>query len=251
MPLRYPKTAHRVNLVLIVCVALFGLVIGPKFGFDDSRPVSEQTRDMLWFALLCGLAAFAVIEVLKRVFALRGLYQLEVTRNWLGDHGEPHATDPRAGATWELLGAMRWRTQKRDVRRVFNLPTEQLTAQISAAVDRALLEPSRYPALFTALAGAPITDTRDENDEGRAEYLRAQSVRAGVDQLQIVLGESWRRNLQGAALWIAGAFGLLFGSASAVDDGAEARYVLAAILLGGSIAWIVRDIVAVVERARR
>jgi hypothetical protein len=77
MLLRDPASVHRFNIALIVYVALFAVMSGPgKLGFDDGRPVSEQTRDMLWFALLCGLAAFAMIEILKRVFALRGLYQL-------------------------------------------------------------------------------------------------------------------------------------------------------------------------------
>ena len=42
-----------------------------------------------------------------------------------------------------------------DTKRVFNLPTEQLAAQVSSAADRALTEPSHYAALLKALAGEP------------------------------------------------------------------------------------------------
>lgn len=272
-----------INIALIGLVLCAGLLIGrAKLGFDDHRPVSEQTRDMLWFALLCGLAAFATIEILKRVFGVRGLYQLRMTGAWLERRGSSASSFDGFYVIYELVRAMGVGKSDRDVPRVFNLPTEQLTAQISAAADRALIDPSRYRALVTALSGEPEREpdampAKDagrspedpkpapkdpeqaaaeakraaEEAERRADYLLSQSVRAGVDQLQIALGESWRRTLQGAALWIAGAFGLLFSTASKADDGAETRYVLAAVLLGGTIAWIVRDLVAVVERARR
>jgi hypothetical protein len=242
-----------INIALIGFILVFSLVVaGGRIGFDDSRQVSEQTGDLLSFASLCGLSAFATIEILKRIFGLRGAFQERQTRNWLEQR---YMTD--GFAFHQLLHAIGV-AQPDDVRRVFNLATERLAAQISDAADRALAEPDDYGALLEALTGKSADHGAPDDkpggteaDQRRAEFLRSQRVRTGIDQLQISLGERWRLYVQGAALWISGAYGIALIHASKVDDGAEARYVLAALLLGGMIAWIARDVVALVERARR
>jgi hypothetical protein len=178
-----------------------------------------------------------------------------------------------------LLGGM----SKREFRRVFDLPIEQLSAQVGIAADLAISQPADYAELLLALAGparlgeidvlappvhvnddgriirapaAAIADASDAaynsgGDDGTAYVLVAQSVRAGVDMMQISLGQRWRRGVQGSAAVVSGILGvigafLLHGSVTS-----EVLLGVVAFVLGGFFAWLVRDIVAIVERARR
>lgn len=242
-----------VNPVLVAGVLVYVIAVASGGLAFDKGSIAQQVRDLLWFALLCGIAASATIEVFKRVFQFRGRFQARETRTWLCERSQ--AEDGYD----QLLEAMGLSEGKRRtsaaVLRVFNLPTEQLTAQISAAADVALSAPDRYSKLIAGLTGdAPGPEAPEQPEKsGIAEKsgIVAQRVRAGVDQLQISLGERWRRQVQGAALWISAAFGILLIEGSAGHAGVEARYALAALLVGGLLAWTLRDVAAVIERSRR
>jgi hypothetical protein len=170
---------------------------------------------------------------------------------------------------------------------VFNLPIELLAAQISAAAEYALSKPEAYPALASALdpgsleaaaadrddadrlraTGEPSADTapshsRDQDEE--RNFRVAQRVRASIDRLQISIGQGWRQSIQGAAVWLAGAYGIglerlgLGRIALAQPTGpytlprnTQPAYVFAALILGGVIAWTIRDVLATLERSRR
>jgi len=240
-----------------------------------SGSVSAQAGQLLSFAVLCGLASYATIETLKRVVRVRGHYQRWQTRRWLSRGSvENKAFD-------QLLSAFGLDRESADSLQVFNLPTEQLAAQIGAAADVALAAPRGFKPLILSLTGPlpekllkylgsaadeqPLQPTEDDtsrlpdddtslpptDDERAAEFQLAQRIRLGVDRLQISLTDQWRRTVQGAALWIAGLYGIGLVHAAGHPEEAEASYVLAALLLGGPIAWIVRDFAALVERARR
>jgi hypothetical protein len=259
---------NSVNVVGIA-VILGYVIIEARGGISlEGRAISDHVRDTLWFSLLCGLASFASIEILKRVFGLRGLFQYRQTENWLAERGVG------GGGFSQLLDSMGLERDQREeatgeARRVFNLPTEQLAAQIGAAADVALasltLERDEGappgPLFLAGLTGVPpetvVAYAHDRGgasdaplgDSPRTEL--AARVRLGVDQLQISLSERWRRYVQGAALWISGAYGIVLVQDSPVETGAEARYVLAALVMGGLFAWVARDIAAVIERLRR
>jgi hypothetical protein len=244
---------------------------------------------LIALVVLCGFAAFATLEILKRVFGLRGFYQLRQTQVWLTRrYARDDAFDGmlKAMGLHTAKGGLAWDERHR----VFNLPTEHLAAQISAAADLALTAPStssRESDVATTVARDPgvpflaaltgLSDKKVEEELGRPPYdpdyqarqpELAARVRLGIDQLQISLSERWRRYVQGAALWISGAYGIGLAHSALVPrhlalrpgaivpselayQPAEARYVLAALLVGGVFAWIARDIVAVIERARR
>lgn len=261
--------ATSLNTALIGAVLTYVFVEGGgDIPIDGSR-IAGEIGDMLAFALLTGLASYATIEILKRVFALRGRYQLRQTRLWLTKQG--HDDDDAFNS---LLRTMRLDRGRREELRVFNMPTEQLAAQISTAADLALTrlasardDKADLPFLV-ALTGLPeeairlaadvdtspppIADPRRYGLEREAQASElAARVRGGVDQLQISLGERWRGYVQGAALWISGGCGIVLVQGSAVPPGEEARYVLAALIVGGVFAWLARDLAAVVERARR
>ncbi len=243
---------HRVNLALIALLILYTWIRAFAFkgdGLDlsDGSTTSRQVGDLLMFALLCALASFAVVEVLKRLFNLRGWYQLERTRLWFAER-----TKDEGQAFRHLVDAMGVSDLPRDVRQLFNLPTEQLAAQIGVAADVALTSPGRYEELIGGLTGRSFREGEgDKMEEDERLRHMAQRVRAGVDQLQITLGEEWRRSIQGAVMWIAGVFGIGFAFAGDVGQAAHARYVLVALILGGVLAWTVRDLSRVVENARR
>jgi len=278
--------AGALNVAGIVAVLVWALTRGePALGGGS---VSTRVHELLWFALLCGLGAFATIEILKRVLALRGYYQRIQTRRWLADRsakGGELAFD-------ELLAAMGLtddvppKGERRLQRllelsqeyRVFNLPTEQLAAQISSAAEVALAAAGRrYVYFLAAVTGSSPHAVHaafdqsalaqlPERERGTADqgaFGVSQRVRAGIDQLQISLAERWRRFLQSAALWIAGIYGIVLVPessptlvAESVQEGAvpgtsDSLFILAALVIGGLFAWVLRDLAAALERTRR
>lgn len=258
--------AGSINIVLVSAILIYAATVLPGGIALANGSVSQQIGDVLAFSLLCGLASFATVEVLKRLVGLRGLYQSRQTRLWLGER----ARGMGAAAMDQLLDAMGLRgPDRRGDRqaslRVFNLPTEQLAGQVSTAADVALAtaasEGDRYRWLLSALANQPALlsgkppshDPEHDPDEARRkeDFQISQRIQAGVDQLQISLGERWRRYVQGAALWISGAYGIALVHTSSVAQGAASRYVIAALLIGGTFAWVARDLAAAVERWRR
>jgi hypothetical protein len=239
-----------VPVVVIGYVVVYAFVLG-GFGIGEDD-VAQQIRELLWFVAACGLAAYATIEILKRVFLLRGLYQQRQVEQWLNARADVKGAFDQLE---EALG-LRPKTAPDERLRVFNLPTEQLAAQVSAAAEVAIADPKPYSALLAGLTGEPaaavVQERSDTTDEtGERGYRFAQRVRAGVDQLQISLGERWRRYVQSAAVALAGLYGVALTEASEIPPDHDGRFVLAAVVLGGVLAWVVRDVAAVLERWRR
>lgn len=247
-----------VNLILSGVVVVYAILVARGGVAFRTGSISQQVGTVLLFSLLCGLGAFGTIEILKRLTPIRGLYQRRQLLLWLDVRTDGMGSEAMA----ELLNAMGLRrptstsqpTIKAAELRVFNLPTEQLAAQVGAAADVALAAPTDEAAahrwLIAGLSNVPpqFDPATGEKEESPGDIRRSQRVEVGVDQLQISLGERWRRYVQGAALWISGAFGI--GLIHATNQGA-ARYVLAAWLVGGLFAWAARDLAAVIERLRR
>ena len=247
-------------VAVAVGVLLTQLIVreAPDLGRGE---VSDQVRDLLWFCLLCGVSAFATIEIIKRLTSIRGRIQLALASEWLRSRtsaGDAYEL-PSAALLDELRDAVgasgsEWRGWK-DLERIFNLQTEQAVAQVSRAGDRALADPKRFQLLLMGLmqdAPRPRSVSKDERDQEREDAFHdAQRVAAGVDQLQIVLGEHWRRLVQGTAVWMSGAYGLGFAWAVGAAESSLLYYELGALLIGGMLAWVVRDLYAVIERLRR
>ena len=254
--------AGSINIVLVGAVLVYAATVSPGGVALADESVSQQIGDVLAFSLLCGLASFATVEVLKRLIGLRGLYQRRQTLLWLDERtgGKGMAAMDQLLDAMGLCGAGRPRSEQASLR-VFNLPTEQLAGQVGAAADVALAttgpHDGRYRWLLGALANEPAFPSQEppfhDSREARHEedFQRSQRIQAGVDQLQISLGERWRRYVQGAALWISGAYGIALVHTSSAAHGSASRYVFAALLLGGTIAWVARDLAAAVERWRR
>lgn len=140
---------------------------------------------------------------------------------------------------------------------VFNLPAEQLAAQISGAVESACQDPVTYRRLLEALDKAPQdpetgpggTGIPDPVEEIDAE--RAMRLSQAVDELQIHLAGRWRHYVRATTWWLAAVIGSVL-AALGTTAGVHTRLaVLACLVLGGFVAWTARDLTAVVERARR
>jgi hypothetical protein len=138
----------------------------------------------------------------------------------------------------------------------FNLPAEQLTAQVAAAAERALQQPRGYDALIDALH--PGARQRKRLDgEGMADLHReeraelAYGVASAVDQLQIRLTGRWRQYVRVTAVWLAGLCALVFALVVRTPGLHSATFVLAALAFGGFFAWLARDVCAAIERLRR
>jgi hypothetical protein len=75
-------------------------------------------------------------------------------------------------------------------------------------------------------------------------------VRAGIDQLQVSIGHRWRRYVRSAAVGLSGLIGIAIVEASEVPTRQRGLDILAALLVGGFVAWFARDVAALVERLR-
>lgn len=85
-------------------------------------------------------------------------------------------------------------------------------------------------------------------DEDQA-FQAGQRARGAIDSLQLAVGERWRRSVQAASVLAAALAGLLIQLARPSDT--RWLYVVAAALIGGPLAWTIRDLAAAIERWRR
>jgi hypothetical protein len=88
-----------------------------------------------------------------------------------------------------------------------------------------------------------------ESQEDSQSFQAGQRARSAIDSLQLAVGERWRRSVQAAAVIGAALAGLLIQLARPSES--RWLYVLAAALIGGSLAWTIRDLAASIERWRR
>ena len=311
-------------IIAIVVVALFA-----GNGRISAGPITaaEQVRTLLWYVLVSGLASMATIEVAKRLFGLRGYYQRLQVMAWLrsrtaqpapeaapskqpapeSNASGPDGPDAGADASGELYKAMGLDKDSSHLQRrwLFDLPIDQLVAQISSAVDIALADPAHYPLLLGAMSGqtipvgaaapakaappagsaaaAPAETTPSASPADRVgaqdplleakamaeaeakaeataaaqaeaaaetEFRRSQRVRSGLDQLQISVGGRWRRYVQGTALWLSGLYGILLVFITRAPSSARPEFIIGALLIGGVLSWVARDVAAVIERWR-
>ena len=253
--------------------------------------LSHRSWSLIGFAIVIGAGSAATVQMLKQFFPVRAALQRRWVMEWIGDRCAIEALwadwlerqkIPKEGssakaiagaqstaAAEELEAALLGGFARGDLRRVFDLAIEHLCAQVSSAADFALSQPERYAELLLALAGpaklesidmlAPpvsITNGRIRRQQAKVDSdqsfaLLAEGTRAGIDLLQISVGQRWRRTVRAAAVLLSGLFGA-FG-ALLVNQSPSSRllYTLAALVFGGFFAWVIRDLTAIAERLRR
>jgi hypothetical protein len=271
--------------------------------------LTQRFWAVLGFAVAIGVASAAAIQLAKQLLWVRSRFQRRWVMDWIGERCaiEPlwadwqennHMTESysstapdaapvpisasslaasqRTLAAEELEEALLGGRAPRALRDVFDLPIEQLSAQISSAADLAITRPHRNAELLLGLTGptglkdidrlAPaqkiidgrierIERTRNEDEQIRNEddgaYTRvAQGVRAGIDVMQISVGQRWRRGVQGSAVLICGILGVIGVFFARVTWPTRGLFILAALVFGGFFAWLVRDLTAIIERIR-
>jgi hypothetical protein len=245
---------------VMITVVITGLAIAYEISLSvryDAVPlargsVSDKVADVLMFALMSAFLAFGTLELIKRLTPLRGKLQSRWVMSWF-------KSGVGVKQKWEAFDELVSLTGER----ALSLPIEQFTAVASTAVDLALARRDHESStLLDALgfaSGSPPKQggmpTGKEGDAAtdRQEDLMALSVslRIGLDQLQIAVGERWRRFVQSTAVCLASAYGFALSFAFTSTAREQPRYILAASVLGGPLAWLVRDLTAMVERARR
>lgn len=243
---------------------------------DDGR-FDAEIGNVLSLALAAGLITTAALELAKRLTPLRGWFQRREIRRYLSEDSrqtESHVArqlDRALGDAIFFRGESEWREdyyppraafwafRSHDLRYIYALPMEQLTAQIGGAVELALGSTdtaSQYEALLTALAGEPatqLTKQGDGEDSGQAVLRNRVShhVQRGLEALQIVVGHRWRWFVRGSAVVIATVVALLISAQADLGlYGSWPELVIIAVL-GGLLSWFSRDVMAVVERWRR
>jgi hypothetical protein len=234
---------------------------GPELQISGTAK-GDQVQDLLWFAFLCGLAAFATLELVKRLTRVRGLLQREAALNWFARRRAIRDFD-------RLLQLLSLHSRGQDARQLFDLPAEQTAAQISAAAETALLAHGEGLLPMSWLSASALLERiRDEQakrlahkppvsdeENGRRgeedDLLLAQSIRMSIDQLQIAMGDQWRRYCQGTAFVLAAVYGVGFAIVGDFDPHDEAQFIVVATIIGAAAAWVIRDLTAIVEKARR
>lgn len=218
-------------------------------------------------ALLSGLAAMVTVETVKRLLPLRGAYNSRQVGKWLTDRLN---TD---GAAMNQLvraigldsnesptgGVSRLRRVLRpgQFAEAFNLPVEQLSAQINAAIERVTRDPHAPADLLRTLCPGLDPTEFESLQRGRSTASPdtiatvAYNVSAAIDQLQIHLAGQWRHYLQATSWWLAGAFGLLLAGYHIVPGVGPIAATVISLTAGGFIAWFARDLTAVIEGLRR
>lgn len=159
----------------------------------------------------------------------------------------------------------------------FNLPVEQLMPQLADVLalvrldqgserwvprgwfdDRNPIGPRLVDVMFRPL-GLPRDSVRpgvdshsvyvnDDSDQGR---ITDRITSRFLEQLQIRVGNRWRHYVRATAAWVAGALGLAIAYWGPGDVLVSRATPIAALAVGGFLAWLARDLTAAVERWRR
>lgn len=192
--------------------------------------------------VLSGVGAMTIVELIKRLLPLRARFQhkhlrLLITDEYLVDRRSGHAPRGLLIEAMESLELRRGGATRVDS--TFNLPPEQLIAQLSNAIDAELA--TRWNPVPPS--GAEARTHMDEIAEVRSAVTRT------LDDLLIRLSLRWRHYLQATSMWLAAWVAYVLTEFGDLDV-QPVPAVVGALLCGGAIAWTARDIAAGVESWR-
>lgn len=260
----------------IIYFLLFNVLSNSSRTAADFARLEKAALQILLFSIAVGVIAMAVLEAVKRLTPIRAVYHLRALTSRLG-----------AGSTdflSETISHGRRRTTP------FDLPVEQLTAQIGAALDQIVSsiemlplawQPVEESAIFdgvvsplvhqrlqlvNAIIGrefftiappapdgspAPASPTEDTDLRRDMEAILRVALDAGLDNLQLSIGSDWKRLVRLSASIISAVSALAVSVLYGVDVTVLLVSAVGAFVLGGFFAWLSRDLTAVIERWRR
>jgi hypothetical protein len=247
-------------LLTIVMLMLFSTT--HSLGRMSRGDVPATSLELLANATAVGIAAMSMLQIVRKLFRIRGAFHRQILGEWLGD-----------AAVLELYG----RVGLEDMSEMLDLPGEMLTGQLGAIAEHSLeeLPPKQSPsALITSMAKGKVASfqTPGEDKSGVESDRRARlalSIQRNLDQFQIRAAAEWRRYLLLSCMAISMMLfvGLaLVGvrippahyaeAAPTFAEGLATTFVLfcEAALVGcfaGFLGSIARDGVAIVEKLRR
>jgi hypothetical protein len=146
-------------------------------------------------------------------------------------------------------------TRLRDAGSLPDVIADYLRGEVPPSALSGVLRPAQDPGRRDA---KQVTDSLGEiidvlalpSSPENARYFRAsQRARSALDSLQISVGGRWRRSIQAASVMVATAAALLIELSRAAQN--RWLFIISAALIGGPLAWTIRDATAVLERWRR
>lgn len=271
---RYALVGAAVLLILLV-VLLTEVVLEPGPLAVSPAEVSnlggaaDLLRSLLGISVITGIVAMAVVQAMKDIWSVRGWFQSNELREYLGDRA---FEDLRRAMQERSFGDQfadrsprgKLARSRKHLRYVLSLPLEQLTGQLAAAAELAIIDlhpPSRSPDaplvtnpdprfgnLLQSLAGADDAGVPVE-DVDQVELL--QRVQRSIDTLQIVIGHRWRWFLRVTSMLLCAPIVWVLLSFSDATLASRVVTTIAVTVVGGWFSWFARDVAAVVERWRR
>ncbi len=277
--------------------------------FETIRVVSDAIEGfgqgpILSIAILlasAGALSMIMLQILKEMTPIRRIFQKWWLRKWIGEHfstGRVVLTRLRRDSPTKE----KWRQEQKryavsqsrtspysvlidlatggDEKALFDLPTEQVVAQINAAAQIVLDYPARHSRLLITLAAG--VSSRDINllirgemdrtklklserpeDKNRIGLLMecrnrvSHRIQRNLDSVQIAMGNRWRWLMQLTAI-IFSVFVVEVAVFAAVGDVIRSDQIVDAALLaliggiaGGYLAPVTRDVVAIIEGLRK
>jgi hypothetical protein len=223
-----------------------------------------------------GIVAMALLQLTKDMAPLRRGSQRRWMQNWIADsvgprgergfferlrHGAPVSVTKAEDRLIELATG-----GNEDA--FYELPIEQMVAQMNAAAQVALDNPKYYFDLLAVLANGAKPDdlsmlrrgtskTSRRSNDATSNYLEARSrighwVQRNLDAIQIDFGNRWKFLMQVAAIAIS-IFLVELSVALADPQSTVGTYLLAAPigLVAGYLAPVFRDIIAALQTWRK
>lgn len=233
--------------------------VDPPFGL-----VSAWVRSLFEAALILGAFSMVVIESMKSLLRFR--FHYDALASWLSSGEAPSRQwrwwhRLRRRNEWHDLGTRdQWRPEELFRDRywpdIVAMPIEHLAAQISTIADTAVA--SHDTDVLRRLLGDLHGNipSREEDSASRDSMLRqrlAHLIQRRIDGFQIHVSSAWRHRLRELAIAVSSLLAVLGSLAFGVPLTFPSRglaFVCVAGLLGGLLAGICRDAIAVVQRWR-
>jgi hypothetical protein len=230
--------------------------------FDNISGVAEWS--VVGALVAAGIVAMAILQVIKELTPIRRAFQRRWMHDWIerrcdefNENDEVRHIRPRA-AEADMMDL----ATGGDERAFFDLPAEQLVAQMNAAAQAALDYPSKHRDLLAMISeGADVEDINRVLDppssgkEPEPDYLDARNrignrIQRNLDGMQISLSSRWQLWMQIAALSITV---IIVEIAIIYPGDATPGAILLGIpigIVGGYIAPVARDLVAALKSLR-
>jgi hypothetical protein len=204
------------------------------------------------------------LQLFKDLLPSRRLFQRNWFENWLAEAAA--AQKLSTNAAQQAQGQLVDLATAGDDKALFDLPVEQFTGQINAAVQAVLDQPDQYQVLvrLLALRANPkdlktlFVKKRPAAGAALEQYMEARNrvsrqIQRTLDAVQIAMSNSWKRLLHWLSVVISAA---IIGAALTIYGGQEIwrgptyGYALATALLGAFIAPVARDLVSAIQNLR-